>query len=83
LGVRTRLSRGPVVWRRQRVCETSSGFSHSAPDFGVLPFGSGSRALLTLLEAVQALALTLRGRIFAFVRTLLSLVRRLLAIIRD
>lgn len=61
----------------------SSGFRHRTPDLGVLPFGSGLPAPRQFVDALQSLALTLRGRTLALVRTQLALVRRLLAIIRD
>jgi hypothetical protein len=77
------LIRAPLVRRRRGIFETSSGFGHRAPDFGVLPSGSGSPAHCPFVDAVQSLALTLRSRTLAFVRTQLPVVRRLLAIICD
>jgi hypothetical protein len=83
LGSGIRLSRGPLVRRGREVLDTSSGFSHRTPDFGVFSSGGGLPALCPLVDALQSLALTLFSSTLALIRKQLSVVRRLLAIIRD
>ena len=74
----------PIRYRRSREAfDTAPGFSHRSPNFGVFPSGGGFLALRPFVDALQSLALTMRSRTLRYVRTPLSIVTRLLAIICD
>ena len=61
----------------------SFGLSHRAPDVIGLASGSGPLTLLSFIDALEALALTLRLGPLAFVRAPLPLVGQLLAVVGD
>ncbi|MBV8863052.1 MAG: hypothetical protein JO259_14515 [Mycobacterium sp.] len=72
-----------LVRRSWDIFQTSSGFGHRTPYFGIFPVSSSLLALAPFVDPLQSLPLTLHGRTIAFVRKQLSVISRLLAVICD